>query len=363
MLTLSFTDFHGFSCAQDTTPHNMPKSTTRKATTAAKSKATSSTAGDKDDTITQLMARLERLEAERATPPVASTSGPASVAQAAATEQPTSAPARKTRGRAKKQPAPATPAPTTPQLPAEELLDDVLSAAVRQQVTSKFAKVRHARPQTFVESSSEDSDEEMDTPPRHVAKRPKHATSKLDHWPNDHIYAQSGLKIDYEDLSWEQFFAGYLAVTRLSKHSMQPAMYSHLEVLAEDMAVFGYEPVRRFHGIWLQELEMARVSWTDIHKRDSLRRSYIWNPAIIQAKAPRANPAYQAPRSTGSSRSAPTKANICIPFNKGECTSATDHAGVEHICSYCTRALHRRCFHPEAECLKKVMAAKSKKGF
>jgi hypothetical protein len=152
-------------------------------------------------------------------------------------------------------------------------------------------------------------------------------------------------------------------------------MYSHLEILAEDMASFGYEDVRRFHGIWLQEVEMGRVSWTDINTRDSLRRKHIWNPAITQARATRAppayqvprstGPAYQAPRSTGPAMPVPTKANICALFNKGECTSPTDHAGADHICSYCARALRRRCLHPEAECLKKVMAGKksSKKGF
>jgi hypothetical protein len=58
-------------------------------------------------------------------------------------------------------------------------------------------------------------------------------------------------------------------------------MYAHLEVLAEDMASFGYESVRAFHGIWLQEVEQGRVTWADSTIRDTLRRRFVWNPAIV----------------------------------------------------------------------------------
>ena len=244
MLTSSLTDFLVSKDNKRLT--NMPKSSTRKATTAPKSTRASSAKGAEDNTLQQLMARLERLEAERATAPVASTSSAASAAPADTTEQAAPAAARKNRGRAKKQPAPAAPDASTSQSPAEDQQHEVLSAAVRREVTNKFTKTRHAPPPTHVESSSEDSDEQPDTPPRHVSKRAKHSTSKSDHWPNDHIYAQCGQKIAFEDLAWEQFFAGYLAATRLSKHSIQPAMYSHLEILAEDMASFGYEFVVTF---------------------------------------------------------------------------------------------------------------------
>ena len=179
------------------------------------------------------------------------------------------------------------------------------------------------------------------------------------------MYAVSGQKVAYEDLSIEQFFAGYLAATRISKASIQSCMYAHLEILAEDMASFDFASVRSCHGIWLQEDEQRRVTWMDHATRDTLRRRFIWNPAISRAKTSRPPQPHQAARCFAPTLPVPSKANICAAFNKGDCSIAGDHQGADHVCSYCARALHRRCLHSELECLKEFVASKKtgKKGF
>ena len=106
----------------------------------------------------------------------------------------------------------------------------------------------------------------------------------------------------------------------MSKPSDKTCMYAHLEVLAEDMASFGYEAVRAFHGIWLQEVEQGRVTWADSSIRDTLRRRFVWNPAIA--------------------RSRPSRLHTAAP-------SPTP------LCSFCLTNFGRKLNHTEAECMKK----------
>ena len=47
------------------------------------------------------------------------------------------------------------------------------------------------------------------------------------------------------------FMSGYLAILELEKSAHKEAILKHLSELMVDAAVYGWDPVRAFHTIWL----------------------------------------------------------------------------------------------------------------
>ena len=292
---------------------------------------------------TQIVNRMDRMEAERnRDPPSTSTK-----------EAPA---AKSTRGRKKQQPPQAaTTAPTLPDRGMQDIAD-----AVREEVSTRYTRAPHQPPPTFVESTSEEEDEQLEQPPRRHKKQDK--TSKFTHWPNDHIYNCSGNKVEYEDLAMEQFFGGFLAATRISEPALKDHMYNHLEILTEDIASFNFKSVHSFHKIWLQEIEQGRVAWGDDTRRDMLRRKFIWNPAINRAR-----PTQQFASARGATRTlAPVvpltaSTNPCSAYNAGTCSFAVTHQGHDHICSFCATTFQRQSMHAATNCIKKKRGVQAKK--
>jgi hypothetical protein len=246
------------------------------------------------------------------------------------------------------------PALATTQPPQAEPHADVTDA-VRRQVSTRFVKKPRKQEDSCEESSSEkEQDEQLQTTPRR--KRAK-KQGKSDIWPNMHVYSVAGQKVDYEELSWQQFLAGYLAVARLAPPADQAHIYAHLEVLAEDLQSFPFQAVRAFHGVWLQEIQSGKVQWADTTTRDVLRRRYVWIPASAAARAP----SQQASRSSPPKvRGRPNRGKAngtifrqnkpCPAYQNGNCKQDRDHANVDHVCKYCLLKMSRRSRHPMKDC-------------
>jgi hypothetical protein len=241
------------------------------------------------------------------------------------------------------------PALATTQLPPTHS-HAAVSDTVRRQVSTSFTKKQRKHEDSEESSSDEEEDKQPETPPRR--KRAK-KQGKSDHWPNMHVYSVAGQKVEYEELSWQQFFNGYLTTVRLAAPADQQHMYAHLGLITEDLLSYSFQAVRSYHGVWLQEIEQGKVQWADNTARDVLRRRYIWTPAP-QQQAYSATPTRgkkMATRGKGKGLHIDfSKNQPCAAYQSGECEQSSDHNKVDHICKYCLLKLGRRARHPMQEC-------------
>ena len=51
------------------------------------------------------------------------------------------------------------------------------------------------------------------------------------------------------------------------KQLFVPLMACHLQELMADMELYGWELVRAFHAIWLQQLENRHVKWDAVEEK------------------------------------------------------------------------------------------------
>ena len=81
--------------------------------------------------------------------------------------------------------------------------------------------------------------------------------------PHEVVYTATGKPAEYTGISILVFISGYLTVMATEKLSFHPLMAQHLHDLMGDAELYGWELVRAFHSIWLQQLEQGRVIWVD----------------------------------------------------------------------------------------------------
>ena len=61
----------------------------------------------------------------------------------------------------------------------------------------------------------------------------------------------------YEELLIPLFVQSYLIVMRGEKEGVRAKMASHLEDLMGDSELYGWERVRAYHGVWLNQVEQG----------------------------------------------------------------------------------------------------------
>jgi hypothetical protein len=192
-------------------------------------------------------------------------------------------------------------------------------------------------------------------------------------WPQERVHDARGLRMKYEDLSWDKFVLGLLCVISEAELTLQPLLYMHLRELMEDAGMYGLEPVKAFHGVWLNHIEQGRATWHDEKTREKLRRQFVWNaprhaPAATaqHVNKPVNFPNHAAPssdRGQGRRRQyapvvpAGPDNKPCKAFNLGTCSKGTSHPQADHVCSFCFRAQNRLCYHMEKDCGNKLRAA------
>ena len=59
-------------------------------------------------------------------------------------------------------------------------------------------------------------------------------------------------------------------------------MLNHLKELMADASIYGWEPVRAYHGVWLQQLENRRAEWHNTEFKLEFRRALVWSPTLFQ---------------------------------------------------------------------------------
>ena len=54
-----------------------------------------------------------------------------------------------------------------------------------------------------------------------------------------------------------------MQVMEAEKPAIRPLMATHLQELMGDAELYGWESVRTFHVVWLQQLDHDMVTWAD----------------------------------------------------------------------------------------------------
>ena len=78
----------------------------------------------------------------------------------------------------------------------------------------------------------------------------------------DHL-TPTGQPAEYDQLRIPLFVSGYLSVMSVEKGSVRLYTLQHLQDIMADVELYGWEPIRAFHAIWLQQLEQGCVTWAD----------------------------------------------------------------------------------------------------
>ena len=109
------------------------------------------------------------------------------------------------------------------------------------------------------------------------------------------------------------------------KPSIHLLMIQHLLDLMSNAKLYGWELVRAFHVVWLQQLEQGRVTWAN----EEVKLRYIWALVWHHAAGPSQTPpakkqVYNTPAKPGS--------RAYERYNDGTCRDATPHAKELHAC-------------------------------
>ena len=108
-------------------------------------------------------------------------------------------------------------------------------------------------------------------------------------WPHEVVYTSEGNPASYQDLTIPLFVQGYLIVMELEQGPVKKLMSTHLQDLMSDTQWYGWDKVRTFHGVWLNQIEQGRCTWTDKEEKLNFRRALVWHPTSTSLPAPPMN--------------------------------------------------------------------------
>ena len=164
-------------------------------------------------------------------------------------------------------------------------------------------------------------------------------------WPHAHLSLHFvNQQKKYEDLSIQEFCAGYVTILENSKSKkVQKFQLRHFKDIMYLATRFQWKCVLNFHAAVLLEIERGHVKWGDNFQ---MLQTTTLAGGILQ-------PESGAGQSTKQSNENP--AMFCRNFQKGTCGESTDHFGdvngvtrfVRHICANCWLQNRKRASHPE----------------
>lgn len=165
-------------------------------------------------------------------------------------------------------------------------------------------------------------------------------------WPQSELSLSYVSKdVRYDDLSIEEFVAGYSSILSLTKISPteRQARIEHLTQLMYLASVYEWSAVRAFHAAVLMEIERGRLNWGDSFTSLEIRAMAGCTKRVTSAAV-----------SKESKRNAP---NIlfCREFQRGTCPHNKDHYALVkgerkwlcHICANCWIKEKAKKFHSE----------------
>ena len=58
-------------------------------------------------------------------------------------------------------------------------------------------------------------------------------------------------------------------------------MATHLDELMQDSELYGWQKVRAFHSVWLNQIEQGRASQLEHYTKLSFRRALVWYQLVL----------------------------------------------------------------------------------
>ena len=219
----------------------------------------------------------------------------------------------------------------------------------------------------FQSSSDDSSDSDREERKKRKARKdrksqPAHVKSgkllkvsfkvlQQEHWPHSFVnqtqFSKKATK--YDDLSMEQFVAGFMAILAIPdlEETERKARIDHLGHLMYLAMIYSWEAVLNFHAVCLVQVERRLKNWGD---EFSSLESITLSGSLKGKQDGKTTP------QTSASRSAPPL--YCAAYQTGACNHSGTHMGMfsgkqrllHHICANCLKDKKKSEEHPENEC-------------
>ena len=171
-------------------------------------------------------------------------------------------------------------------------------------------------------------------------------------WPHKVVYSSTGKPTAYKDLSVAAFVHGYL----------RDITAQHLEELMSDCDIYGWDKVRTYHGVLLNQMEQGCLSWEDCVQKLKFCWTFVWHLASPPTASSSVQPApsYTSSRTSKMHKTAgdyntPARPGTiaCESFNWGICQKGGEHPEQQHVCSYCLATINWAYPHSATSCHRK----------
>lgn len=164
-------------------------------------------------------------------------------------------------------------------------------------------------------------------------------------WPHSQLSLHYvSKKKTYEDLSIQEFCAGYATIIENTKSKReQKYRITHLKDLMYLSTKYRWDCVLSFHAACLLEIERGHIRWGDSFQSlqiTTLAGGFIQSGVVSQRP---------------NTRSQDGPISFCKNFQRGVCTEESDHMGelygsarfLRHICARCWQLHKKKAAHPE----------------
>ena len=151
-----------------------------------------------------------------------------------------------------------------------------------------------------------------------------------------------------------KFVTGYLSVYVTVNSGGKQVVLKPLKDLMVNASTYGWESVRVYHGVWLQQLENGWAEWNDAALKlpwsgIQLDQAFpdIRHHQHLDRHIPKASPPSLFQDKTG--------IKACTLFNQGKYRAQADHPSDHHICGHClTWPSVCVCVHQERFCHRQI---------
>ena len=190
---------------------------------------------------------------------------------------------------------------------------------------------------------------------KHRSGKTKKVTSYVKYpqeWPHTHLslhFVNKSKK--YEQLTVEEFCAGYTSILENVKRKVLPHRLSHLKDVMYLATRYRWESVLSFHAACLLEIERGHIKWGDNFQK--LQSTTLAGGFLDESSSSQPQSSNVVRRHSSTNPEGPI--TFCKDYQRGVCREERDHVGelhgnqryLRHICARCWLSNRRKASHPE----------------
>ena len=90
---------------------------------------------------------------------------------------------------------------------------------------------------------------------------------------------------------WPHIFEGYLIVMGTQDTQIRDIMAQHIKELISDCDLFGWDKVRSYHGVLVNQMGQGCLSWKDSEQKLKFHLALVWHSALPPTVISLAQPA------------------------------------------------------------------------